>query len=367
MKQLYFLSILLSCLLLSSCHVGRFFVWNFADIKDHKKFPKIEVERDSNYTFAFEELRRNDLFPQKRIGYNGNDLSLAEALEKEKTVAFLVIRKDTIIYERYFHKYDSSSIVPSFSMAKSFTSALLGIAIEEGYIDSVGESIRTYIPELPEIPYADISLEDLLDMRSGLEFKEQYFNPFGHVAKSYYGRNLRKFSRQLKAKDKAGEKFEYISVNTQLLGWAIENATGKKLPDYLEEKIWKPLGMEFDASWSIDSKKHQMAKAFCCLNARARDFAKFGRLYLQEGKWEGKQIIPKKWIERSLDFNPSSYYSYQWWKRPNKSAPNNFYAQGFLGQFIYVDPNKDLIIVRLGKKTADIYWPSFFQKIAQHL
>lgn len=367
MKLLYILSILLSCSLLSSCHVGRFFVWNFADIKDHKKFPKIEVERDSSYTFSFKNGLDRGFFKQKTVGYKGKEISLEAMLSAEKTVAFLIIQRDSILYEQYFHRYDHASIVPSFSMAKSFTSALLGIAIEEGYIDSVGESIRKYIPELPEIPYQDISLEDLLDMRSGLEFKEQYFNPFGHVAKSYYGRNLRKFSSRLKAKDISGEKFEYISVNTQLLGWAIENASGKKLPNYLEEKIWKPLGMEFDASWSIDSRKHQMAKAFCCLNARARDFAKFGRLYLQKGKWEGKQIIPQAWVERSLDFDPTSYYSYQWWKRPNKSAPNNFYAQGFLGQFIYVDPDKDLIIVRLGKKSGEIYWPRFFQKIAQQL
>jgi CubicO group peptidase (beta-lactamase class C family) len=367
MRILKFTVLLFGFLLLNACHVGRFFVWNFADINDHKKFPKIEVEKDSSYTFSFAKAINPRFFKKDGVRYKGKSASLADLIESQKTVAFLIIQRDTIIYEQYFKKYDSTSIVPSFSMAKSFTSALLGIAIAEGYISSVKDPIRKYIPELPEDPYGPISLEDLLDMRSGLLYKEQYFNPFGHVAKSYYGTNLRKFSAQLKAKSPTGEKFDYISVNTQLLGWAIENASGQKLPDYLEAKIWKPLGMEFDASWSIDSKKHQMAKAFCCLNARARDFAKFGRLYLNKGKWEGKEIIPQRWIEKSLGFDRSQSYSYQWWKRPNKDAANHFFAQGILGQFIYVDPDKELIMVRLGRKYGDIYWPSFFQQIAAKL
>ena len=192
-----------------------------------------------------------------------------------------------------------------------------------------------------------------------------------------------------------------MSENTQLLAFIIERATGKKVPEYLQEKLWQPLGMEYDASWSIDSKKHQEAKAFCCLNACARDFAKFGRLYLNNGNWNGKQIIPAEWVNASTMVNDSTkdyFYTYQWWHNAdwkrlsdtssivhsaservftytNKKGKtskylikpeNDFYADGLLGQFIYVYPEKNIIIVRSGKQ-AKVNWPKIFNNIAKEL
>ena len=361
----------ISLFLLSSCHVGRFFVWNFADVKDYKKFPSVPIAKDSNYVFQFAEPGPDFKMPfnNPRIRIDGKEKPFEEALQKEGTAAFLIIHQDTIIYEHYFKGFDTASIVPSFSAAKSYVSALLGIAIEEGFIRSVDDSITRYIPTLPADPYAKITLRHLLDMRSGLKFNESYVNPFGHVAKSYYGTNLKKFSATLKASSGPDDHFSYISVNTQLIGWAIENATGKKLSQYLEEKIWKPLGMEYSATWSIDSKKHRTEKAFCCLNARARDFAKFGRLFLNKGNWNGAQIISEAWIAESLDFDEQRFYSYQWWRKPRSEdgGQEDFYANGFLGQYIYVNPKKSLIIVRLGKKDGDIYWPRIFQQISDQI
>ena len=358
-------------LLVSSCHVGRFFVWNFADIKDYKKFASVPIANDPNTIFKFTNPGADFKMPFKnpRLTMNGKEVPFEEALEKEGTAAFLIIRQDTILYEHYFKGFDTASIVPSFSAAKSYVSALLGIAIDEGLIASVDDTITSYIPELPAVPYANITLRDLLDMRSGLKFNESYINPFGHVAKSYYGTNLKKFTAALKAKMEPDSSFEYISVNTQLIGWAIENATGKHLSEYLEEKIWKPLGMEYPATWSIDSKKHRTEKAFCCLNARARDYAKFGRLFLNKGNWNGTQIISEEWIDESLTFDKQRFYSYQWWRRARReeSKQQDFYANGFLGQYIYVNPKKSLIIVRLGKKDGDIYWPQLFQALSDKL
>jgi CubicO group peptidase (beta-lactamase class C family) len=358
-------------LLLSSCHVGRFFVWNFADIKDYKKFASVPIAKDSSYVFQFAEPEPDAEGPFKnpRLTIKGREIPMLEALQKEGTAAFLIIRNDTLLLEHYFKGFDTASIVPSFSAAKSYVSALLGIAIDEGFIRSVDDSITRYIPTLPADPYAKITLRHLLDMRSGLKFNESYINPFGHVAKSYYGMNLKKFTGTLKAKGVPDSSFEYISVNTQLIGWAIENATGKKLSQYLEEKIWKPLGMEYPATWSIDSKKHRTEKAFCCLNARARDYAKFGRLFLNKGNWNGKQIISEAWIAESLDFDEQRFYSYQWWRRPRREdgGQQDFYANGFLGQYIYVNPKKSLIIVRLGKKDGDLYWPGIFQALSDQL
>ncbi|HET9053029.1 MAG TPA: serine hydrolase, partial [Cyclobacteriaceae bacterium] len=162
------------------------------------------------------------------------------------------------------------------------------------------------------------------------------------------------------------QKFEYVSGNTQLLGLVLERALkNKTVTEYLQEKLWKPLGMEYDASWSLDKKKNGLEKTFCCLNARARDFAKIGRLYLNKGNWNGKQIVSQKWVEVSthadLTDGGASFYKYQWWI----PSPNgDFMAEGILGQFIYVNPAKNLVIVRLGKKHGDTDWARTFINLA---
>lgn len=348
-------------LMISGCHAGRFIIWNFADIRDHKKFVNLDLAIDETKTFKFHETDgsffvKPSFSSQKR---KNTKPTLEYFLKKTKTVAFLVIRNDSILYENYLYGRDTAALVPSFSAAKSVVSALVGIAIAEGHIHSIKDTIRQYIPELPSETFGNITIEHLLNMRSGLDFKEEYFNPFGHVAKFYYGTNLRKFTKQLKLKAEPGSKFEYISVNTQLLGWVVEEATGINMIEYLEAKIWKPLGMETPASWSIDSRKQKMAKAFCCLNATARDFAKFGRLYVNKGNWNGQQIIPEEWVVESTKFEGGDY-KYQWWKVDKES----YAAVGFLGQYIYVNPNQNLVMVRLGKQQKT-HWETVFRTIAK--
>lgn len=360
-------SLFLLCTL-SSCHVGRFFIYNFADSNDYKKFPKITVDKDptiSPFQFARHPEATTATFD---LTMNGKPYTKEQWMKKTGTIAFMIIRNDSILVESYNHPQGENTIIPSFSVAKSYTSALLGIAIAEGHIDSVQQSIRDFLPELPEEPFQAITLEHLLNMRSGLEFQESYVNPFGHVAKFYYGTNLMKFTKNLKAATTAGSVYKYSSGDSFLLGWAIEAATKQKLPTYLQEKIWKPLGMEFDASWSVDSKKHQMAKSFCCINARARDFAKFGRLYLNYGQWDGQSIVPKTWVETSTDFETvnDGGYKYQWWRRKG-DFKDDFFAQGILGQFIYVNRDKNLVMIRLGRKYGNMNWPMLFQLLAKQL
>ena len=166
-----------------------------------------------------------------------------------------------------------------------------------------------------------------------------------------------------------GKKFEYRSINTQLLGLILERATHMTLSGYLEKKIWQPLGMEFDATWSIDKKKNGMEKAFCCINATARDFARFGRLYLNGGNWNGKQVVPAEWVALSTQPNKepggASFYNRQWWIA---SPTGDFAALGHLGQFIYVSPAKKLIIVRLGngKGHPKQPWLEILKETAQY-
>lgn len=358
-KQLLFATFLV-LMMASSCKLGRFVVYNFADIKDHKKFPSRALAK-SESTFKFHETA-NGKFP-KSI----EDIPFDKYLADKNTVAFLIIRNDTIQYEKYFDGYDSAGIVPSFSVAKSVSSMLIGCAIEDGYIQSVSEPITKYIPELSKNGFDSVTIEHVLQMTTGLDFNESYVNPFGHAASFYYGTNLRKEISKLKLKEKPGTKFDYVSGNSQLLGLILERALkDKNVTQYLQEKIWTPLGMEFDASWSIDSRKSGLEKTFCCLNARARDYAKLGRLYLNNGNWNGQQVVPEEWVKTSTKTDNSNgsanYYQYQWWLPSHKG---DFMAVGILGQYIYVNPEKNLIIVRLGKNKGKANWSSIFTSLAE--
>lgn len=288
-------------------------------------------------------------------------------LEENQTVAFLIIKNDTIQYEKYFSGYSKESVVPSFSMAKSVTSILIGCALDEGLIQSVDEPITNYIPELKKNGFEKVTIKHLLQMTSGIDFNESYINPFGDAASFYYGLNLRKQIEKMHLKAEPGQQFEYVSGNTQLLGLVLERALkGKAITSYLQEKLWTPLGMEYDASWSIDREKNGLEKTFCCLNARALDFAKIGRLYKNKGNWNGQQIVSQQWVEQSTRPENTGgsvkFYQYQWWlPTPNE----DFMAEGILGQFVYVHPAKDLIIVRLGKNEGKADWWSIFTSLAK--
>jgi CubicO group peptidase (beta-lactamase class C family) len=360
------LAILILSITLSSCKVGRFFIYNFADINDHKKFPSRELKA-SETPFKFKDGRGTARIPKFII--NGKTFTLDELNAKNKTVAFLIIRNDSIIFENYYKGYTSTDVVPSFSVAKSFTSALIGCAIADGYIKSENEPITNYIPELKKAGFEKVSIRHVLQMTSGLKFNESYYNPFGDAATFYYGRQLRKSIGKMKMEEEPGTDFEYQSGNTQLLGLILERALKTKtITQYLQEKIWTPLQMETPASWSIDKKKDGLEKTFCCINATAVDFAKFGRLYLNKGNWNGQQLVPAPWVEAStkLDTADASvkYYQYQWWiPRPGK----DFMAEGILGQFIYVCPEKNLVVVRLGSVYGDVPWKSVFVKLAENL
>jgi CubicO group peptidase (beta-lactamase class C family) len=346
-------------ILLNSCQLGRFVFYNFADINDHKKFQARQLH-NGPIKFNF-QTTANGKFPKEFL-----NVPFDTYLEDNKTVAFLIIKNDTLQYEKYFKGYDKQSIVPSFSMAKSVTSTLIGCAIDEGFIKSIDEPITRYIPELVTNGFEKVTIKHLLQMTSGIAFNESYINPFGDAASFYYGRNLRKQITKMQLKHEPGKQFEYVSGNTQLLGLVLERAlNGKTVTQYLQDKLWTPLEMEYDASWSIDKKKNGLEKTFCCINARARDFAKIGRLYKNKGNWNGKQLVSQKWVEAStkLDTTDGSadYYQYQWWL-PSKNG--DFMAEGILGQFIYVNPTKNLIIVRLGQNYGKANWSDLFTTLA---
>jgi CubicO group peptidase (beta-lactamase class C family) len=355
----------------TSCHVGRFFYWNYADINDYKKFPAEQVETGGTpFHFRYPDKFIVPELPEK---YQNPDkpAGLSSFLDENQTVAFLIIRNDTVLFEEYFGNYHEAEIIPSFSVSKSFVSALMGIAIDEGFIQSVNQPITDFVPELLENDprFGLITLENLLNMRSGIRFNEGYSNPFADMAKYYYGTNLNRYITKLKIDRPPDEVYDYISVNKQLMGMAIERATGRSLAELLQEKIWLPLGMEYDASWSMDSDRHRQIKAFCCINGRAADFARFGRLYLNHGNWNGKQVVPERWVKRSMSIVNDSRdsqgypYTYQWRVKEDGAI----FAKGVLGQYIYVYPEKNIIIVRMGKKDAGVLWPDLFEQLCRGL
>ncbi|MDZ7740721.1 MAG: serine hydrolase [Bacteroidota bacterium] len=202
-------------------------------------------------------------------------------------------------------------------------------------------------------------------MRSGIKFSEGYFNPFSEMAKFYYGKNLDRYIQQLRLNKEPGAAYQYQSANSQILAMILERTSGKSLPEFLQEKIWEQAGMQYDASWNLDSEKHGSVKAFCCLNARALDFARFARLYSREGYYRDKEIIPSSWISKTFknttDSKDAEGYPYHFmWRVIDGDI---LFAKGILGQYIYIDRSRDLIIVRFGKKNKKVRWVELFKEI----
>jgi CubicO group peptidase (beta-lactamase class C family) len=365
-----FLIIVFAVSLLSSCHIGRMIIYNVADVNDYKKFPQIPLNKSAQPFYFAEKLLSaidTDAFPKTFITEDEKITDWNSLFSNTKTTSFLIVRNDTIIYEKYFMGTDENSIFTSFSANKSFISALVGIAISEGKISSVKDPITKYLTDFKNPGFEKITIENLLNMESGIRFRENYFNPLSEIGRYYYGNNLRKYVTTLKIAKDPGTEYDYKSVNTLLLGMILEKATGVPLDQYYQNKLWSPLGMEFDATLNIDSKKDNMVKSYCCLNARTRDFARFGRLYLNKGNWNGTQVVPEEWVLATI--NPtvkersSVYYKYQW-RIDNAS---NFWAQGFCGQFIFVNPRTHVIIVRTGKKYGSVNWPTLMAHISKKI
>jgi CubicO group peptidase (beta-lactamase class C family) len=320
------------------------------NLTDYQKLPSVKIHKPEQPVPFIDGTAQ--------IQYRDLKHYLDSSLATTQTAAFLVIRNDSIIYENYFHGFTKDDILPSNSVAKSFTGTLVRIANNEGKIKSLSEPITNYIPELlnRDSNFKKITIQHLLDMRSGFDFKEGRYDLKDDAIRYGLRRNLKKYMLRIKIAEPPG-RFRYQSVNTQFLGMIIERATGKKLSAYLEEKIWKPLGMEHDGSWNVDSKKHKRELASAGLNGVPRDFAKFGQLYINKGKWNGQRIIDEEWVNTiaSADtMNKYGGYKNQWWSRTNQRT-GAFSAIGFLNQYIYINPKNNVVIVRIGRRWANSY------------
>lgn len=280
---------------------------------------------------------------------------LEETNQELGTVAFLIIKNDSIWYEHYAEDeeitYGPTSKTNSFSMAKSITSALLGKAIEDGYIKSLDQPLGDFFEQYKG---SKTTVGDLSSMSSGLDWQESYTSPFSVTARAYYDDDLAETILNQKVVETPGSSFKYLSGNTQLLGMVIEKATNKKLASYLSDSFWKPLGMEQSALWQVDDADHRLAKTYCCISSNARDFAKFGKLYKNHGEWNGKQLLDADFVAKSIHprFPEDSMYGYGFWLSDHKNK-SIFVMRGILGQYVITIPEDNVIIVRLGHKRGN--------------
>ncbi|NYI49120.1 serine hydrolase domain-containing protein [Macellibacteroides fermentans] len=265
-----------------------------------------------------------------------NKLSINPAylpqFKKHGTVAFLVIQDSALVFEQYWEDYSDQKRSNSFSMAKSIVSLAIGCAIDDGFIANTEQAVSDFIPEFNSFNGKKLTIKHLLTMSAGVDFEESYVSPFSPTTQLYYGDNLKK-------------------------------ATGESLSAYVSRRLWTPMHAEEDALWSLDHKGGS-EKAYCCFNSNARDFARFGQLILNNGSWDGNQLVSASYIKEAITpdtllidkkYNePNRHYGYQFWKL-NFEGSEVVYMRGMLGQYVFVIPDKRAIVVRLGHKRGENY------------
>ncbi|HLV23755.1 MAG TPA: serine hydrolase [Moheibacter sp.] len=319
---------------------------NTANIDDYKDFDNNIVLSKTPQPWLSHEM------------YNKIPLTdtLKNELEKFNSIGFFVAKDGEALWEYYWDGYSEESYTNSFSMAKSVVTMLLGKAIEQGYIKSLDQPITDFLPEFNDDEFAKkCTVGDLSAMTSGYDWSEDYYLPLNPTAKAYYGSNIEKQMLKRDFIQNPGGHFNYLSGNTQLLAIVLQRAVGISISQYLQEEFWQPMGMENDAYWSKD-REDGMEKAYCCLNSNVRDFGKFGQLLLQNGNWNGKQILDSTFVEKMITPNYKAFnkdeparYGYSIWT-DYEHEPNFYGLMGHLGQRVIVVPSEGLIIVRLGRE-----------------
>lgn len=277
-----------------------------------------------------------------------------------QTAAYLVVKDDKILFEKYWGEYSDTIPTNSFSVAKSIIGLLIGVAVTEGKIISIDQPVADYLPEFKQGGRDKITLRNLLAMSSGLEWSESGTNPFSDNARAYYGDDLRKHVLARKIVKQPGKEFDYLSGDSQLLAMVLEVATGMSVSEYASLRLWKPLGASYNAYWNLDYKDG-IEKAFCCFYAIPRDFALIGKLVLNKGKAGNIQLIDPGYLREALwpaaafetDGTINQRYGFHWWLLKHKGY-EIAYARGILGQYIIIIPQENIIVVRTGSKRKEV-------------
>lgn len=309
-----------------------------AYLEDYKAFDNTVVEAGTEIPWAVHK-EYNTVQPTEK---------LLTAHTEYGTIAFMIIRNDSIWHEAYYDGFDENSKSNSFSMVKSFVSGLLGKAIMDGHIKSLDQPLSDFFPQYANGLGAKTTVGDLASMSSGLDWDEAYYSPFSITTRAYFDDDLEKMMLKLDIVEEPGTEFKYLSGSTQLLAMVIEKASGKKTADYFSEAFWKPLGAKNDALWQLDSEKNGLVKAYCCFASNARDFARFGKLYKDYGKFNGRQILDSAFVVKSVTPRfEGAPYGYGFWLNEFQGK-KLFMMRGHLGQLVMVIPDDDIMVVRLG-------------------
>jgi CubicO group peptidase (beta-lactamase class C family) len=360
--------------------MSRLFKHGSTKIDDFKHYPARHLQASSNPYHFMESVDRSRI-PQTVTLEDFKQRDIEDLLQKNDTITFLIVKDDTLIFERYYQGHTPASLSQFFSISKSITSVLVGAAIDDGYIQSVYQSVTDFVPELGEHGFAKVTLKHLLTMASAIDYTEND-NPLGlHVILNYTP-DVKKMILDFRLRGKPGHEFKYKSCDTALIGLILERALSPMtITEYAQKRIWSPLGMEYDGMWSLDGDDG-LEKTWCCLCATCRDLAKLGRLYLHQGVWDGQRILSADWVKQSTglgaidegvwleDLRAVGCWNYGYYWRIVSQDEGDYLALGKDGQFLYVNPARKLIIVRLGWSKGDLrasQWISFFKFLAHEI
>lgn len=345
------IGLVLIILLLLPDYTRRALIYWYADTDDYKIFQNSVVHAGTPYEWPF--------YPETM----GNpDQETMDSILGYDPLAFLVIHQDTMIYEGYFNGHTDTSVSNIFSATKTIVGLLTGIALQEGLIKSIDDCVNTYLPGFDPGPMGkELTIKNLLQMASGLDYDEAYSSPFSPTTRSYYGKDITRQMYSLKMKELPGKHFDYVGAATQILGMLVSEVSGMTISAYASEKLWKPIGAQRDALWSKDRKKGT-EKMFCCFTPTARDLARIGKLLCDSGMWNGEPLIPLNFYvamitpasQLTQDGKPVDFYGYQTWLTTYRGY-NVVYARGIKGQYIITIPEKKLVIVRLGNIRSAVY------------
>ena len=364
-KALYALLLITCCLFLTQCKIAsRILYFNAPNSNDHKKFSTVTIEADPHNCNNDFIKTKNERLPNPILWTSGKPinkaLSVEQYLQETNTHCLIILRNDSLIYENYFNGFHDKKERIVFSLAKVFITALTDIAIQEGHIKSVDQKVSDFLPGFDENGKENITIDHLLNMTSGLN--QDDYNKFLTTAKTYYHTNLDQLIENETIRYDPGSTFIYKSLDTQVLGRCIEEATGQKIYDYLKSRIWDKIGLCNNAQVTLD-QKDGTARMFGGTAMVPMDLVKFGHLFLNNGKYKEEQIISPEWIteiENKKSFDKWIGYRHGWWRDViiNKSVfeDKEYFAAGFNGQNLYIDPENKTIILRLGQNKGGNIW-----------
>ncbi|MCC1495404.1 serine hydrolase [Alcanivorax sp. 1008] len=333
----------------------------------------------SNEPFTFPSGQAS--LPQQFV-HDGRMVDTFEFMLRTQTTGLMVLHQGTNMFEQYYLEATQKDRFTSWSVAKSVVGTLTAIALKDGHIASLDDQVKQYVSELDGAAWGEVPIRDLLRMASGIQFDEIYDEKFSDINMLFYrtfllGEGVRDVIADLPAEGPSGESFHYISPNSQILGWVLESAVGKPVSEYAAEALWQPLGMQDEAIWNLDQGGVELA--FCCLNMTLRDYSKLGQLYLQQGVWKGKQLLPEGWVQQAShrpepwlaagNGYPERGYGYHLWVP--KNPDEEFFFNGVWGQTVWVSEKHHIVITKTSvdplfrEHMAEVI--SFMRAVSQHV